>query len=175
MKRINLAALLHCFVNAFVFKSFRRWYSIRFEKLFAYFFDVYLQGRWEITCGQLFKKVRRFDSRRITIDCVTRANVLDKNAVSLATGAVFPQPSTATDGDLRRRACSAKGFPFPRELRCIFHGDRRSFVLDGKTRGFETGIYCEDVALFTISTERLTSTSSATEKVLAYQKWISAK
>jgi len=103
----------------------------------------------------------------------SRANVLDKNAVSLATGAaVFP--STATDGDLRRRACSAKGFPFPRNYAASFT------VTVGRLFSVErhcckTGIYREDVALFTISTERLTSTWSAMQKVFAYQKWISTK
>lgn len=54
------------------------------------------------------------------------ANVLDKNAVSLVvTGVVFPQPSTTTDGDLRR-AAPAEGFSFPRVLRCIFHTPRGS-------------------------------------------------
>lgn len=96
-----------------------------------------------------------------------RANVLDKNAVSLATpGAVFPQRSTATDGDLRRRARSAKGFPSPRELHCIFHGWPSPVVCSRVNGGAisRTGIYCRDAALFTISAERLTSTSGARRK-----------
>jgi len=88
-----------------------------------------------------------------------RANVLDKNAVSLATGAVFPQRSTATDGDLRRR-------PVWRERISISSGNYAASFTSGRhsvlfsikwQRDFATGIYCRDVALFTISTERLTS------------------
>lgn len=115
--------------------------------------------------------IRRFfnpANRGITIELRSRAreNVLDKNAVSLVTNAVFPQRSTATDGDLRRRARSAKGFPSPRELRCIFHGwpsPRRLFSVE-RQRDFATGIYRRDVALFTISAERLTSTSGVERK-----------
>lgn len=108
--------------------------------------------------------IRRFNpaDRGITIGLRSRANVLDKNAVSLATGTVFPPRSTATDGDLRRRARSAKGFPSPRELRCIFHGWRRRLFSVERQRDSATGIYCRNAALLTISAERLTSTSGAT-------------
>lgn len=59
----------------------------------------------------------------------SRANVLDKNAISLATGAVFPQRSTATDGDLRRRARLArKNFHLRGNYAASFTGGHRPVV-----------------------------------------------
>jgi len=105
-----------------------------------------------------------------------RANVLDKNAVSLATGAVFPQRSTATDGDLRRRPVWRERISISSgRLRCIFH-EWPSFrlVLDQMAARFRDGDLLQGrCALY--HKHRKIDVGRNAQKVFAYQKWISVK
>jgi len=88
--------------------------------------------------GKYNPAVQSSGSRNNDRATFSRANVLDKNAVSLATGVVFPQRSTATDGNLRRRA------PFGERIsisaRITLHLSRVTVSAE-RQRDFATGIY----------------------------------